>query len=268
VDDERQAGLARGLDVDAQAVLLHLGAVGGVVVVEPAFADADELRVAARATSSSTVAMGSSAALIGWVPAAQKTGHGPRRWRAPAGACRSFVQIVTMRRDTGGHGARPRLGALAVEIGEIEVAMAVDDLEWWRLGMGFGLGRARGRSGGGDGQPLGGPVEIEEHIEDERGRVKVDRLAAPGPRGEVGGKLRPGAPGGGIGGEAVEQIASSPVTMGGGVWPVAPGRASRASRRSSSASVRSKRVSAPRAPAASDSFRADVRSMPGRPDIR
>jgi hypothetical protein len=45
MDDERQARLARGRDVDAQALLLHPGAVGGVVVVEPAFADADEFRM-------------------------------------------------------------------------------------------------------------------------------------------------------------------------------------------------------------------------------
>ena len=45
MDDERQAGLPCGLDMQAQADLLHLGAVGGVVIVEPGFADADELGV-------------------------------------------------------------------------------------------------------------------------------------------------------------------------------------------------------------------------------
>ena len=37
--------LARGLDVDVQALLLPGGAVGGVVIVEPRLADADEPRM-------------------------------------------------------------------------------------------------------------------------------------------------------------------------------------------------------------------------------
>jgi hypothetical protein len=93
------------------------------------------------------------------------------------------------------------LGALAVEIGEIEVAMAVHDLEWC-VGHVSASGVRGAGSGGGNGQPRGGPVEIEEHIEDERGRVKVDRLAAGRARGEVGGQFGPGAGSGGVGGEA------------------------------------------------------------------
>ena len=45
VDDERQAGGARGLDVDAETFLLHCLRLGGVVVVEPGFPDAHELRM-------------------------------------------------------------------------------------------------------------------------------------------------------------------------------------------------------------------------------
>jgi hypothetical protein len=60
----------RGLDVQAQALLLHRLRVGGIVVVEPGLADAHELRMAGEGHSASTVASGSSAALIGWVPAA------------------------------------------------------------------------------------------------------------------------------------------------------------------------------------------------------
>ena len=70
VDDQRQAGFAGRRDMNAQALALHLGAVGGVVVIEPGFTDADKLGCSASLTNSSTVARGSSAALIGWVPAA------------------------------------------------------------------------------------------------------------------------------------------------------------------------------------------------------
>jgi hypothetical protein len=201
MDDERQACLARGGDVDAQALLLHLCAVGGVVIVQPAFADADEFRMLARATNSSTVAIGSSAALIGWVPAAQKTGHGPRQSPAPAGpdaaSCRSSPcgghrrqrpcprHRRARRRNPGNRGdsgcPRSRMVCLA-----------------WVSASGV---RGAG-SGGGNGQPLGGPVEIEKHIEDERGRVKVDRLAAPGARGQVGGQFGPCSGSGRVGGEA------------------------------------------------------------------
>jgi hypothetical protein len=222
MDDERQARLARGRDVDAQALLLHLGAVGGVVVVEPAFADADEFRV-----------LGQGDQLVdgghGLIGGAHRVGAGgPEDGIMGLGDGAHLRGLPQFRADrhhaahTGGHGPVHDLGALGVEIGEIQVAMAVDDLEWCVLhGIGR-FGRVRGAgSGGGHGQPLGGPVEIEEHIEDERGRVKVDRLAAPGPRGEVGGKLRPGAGGGGSGARRVRR-ASSPGTMGAGVWPVAP----------------------------------------------
>ena len=47
VDDERQAGLAGGFDMDQQAGLLQGLAVGGVVIIKPAFADADHLGMAA-----------------------------------------------------------------------------------------------------------------------------------------------------------------------------------------------------------------------------
>ena len=70
MDDERQPRLARRGDVDTQALLLQLGALGGVVIIEPRLADGDEFRVRGQRVSSSTRAIGSSAALIGWVPAA------------------------------------------------------------------------------------------------------------------------------------------------------------------------------------------------------
>jgi hypothetical protein len=48
-------------------------------------------------------------------------------------------------------------------------------------------------------------VDLQEHIHQKRGRVKVDRLAAPGAGGEVSGQLGPGAGGVGGGGEAGEK---------------------------------------------------------------
>ena len=46
MDDERQAGLARCLDMQAQAFLLNIGRLAGVVVIQPGFADADQARAA------------------------------------------------------------------------------------------------------------------------------------------------------------------------------------------------------------------------------
>jgi hypothetical protein len=130
-------------------------------------------------------------------------GDGAHLWApAAAGADRHHAA------HAGGHGPFHDLRALGVEIGEVQVAMAVDDLGAqlghgvsYRLGPVSGACGGQG-SGGGHGQPLRGPVEVEEHIEDERGRVKIDRLAAPCPAREVGGKLRPGARGVRVGGQA------------------------------------------------------------------
>ena len=70
MDDQRQAGLARRLDMDAQAGLLHRGAVGGVVVVKPGLADADEFRMRGQGDQVVDGGRRASAADIGWVPAA------------------------------------------------------------------------------------------------------------------------------------------------------------------------------------------------------
>ncbi len=94
VDDQRQAGLARGLDVDAQALLLHGLALGGVVVVEAGFADADELRVAGEGDKlvhrGQRFFGGAHRVGAGGVEDAR---HAPRRWRGRgvrgAGGCRS-----------------------------------------------------------------------------------------------------------------------------------------------------------------------------------
>ncbi len=46
MDDQRELGLLRGLDVEAERGFLHLGRRGRVVVVEAGLADADEFGVA------------------------------------------------------------------------------------------------------------------------------------------------------------------------------------------------------------------------------
>ena len=45
MDDEGQPRLACGFDMNTQAFLLDRGALGGVVVIEPCFTDADEFGV-------------------------------------------------------------------------------------------------------------------------------------------------------------------------------------------------------------------------------
>ena len=45
VNDQRQAGALGRLDMDAQGLLLHFCAVGGIVIVQSGFTDAHEFRV-------------------------------------------------------------------------------------------------------------------------------------------------------------------------------------------------------------------------------
>ncbi len=59
-----------GLDVDEQALFLNVLAVGGVMVIQPRFADAHKFGCCERRDQFIDTGQGSSAALIGWVPAA------------------------------------------------------------------------------------------------------------------------------------------------------------------------------------------------------
>lgn len=45
MNDQRQAGFPRGGDMEAQRLLLHVLAVGGIVVIQPGLADANEFRM-------------------------------------------------------------------------------------------------------------------------------------------------------------------------------------------------------------------------------
>jgi hypothetical protein len=127
MDDQRQPGPARRLDMDAQAFLLHGGAVGGVVVVQPVSPMPTHFGCAASATSSSTVAIGS----FGHAHRMRADGvedarHAPRRWRA-RGLVRSRVQIVTIRVTPAARRGRSRRQARRRNR-EIQMRVAVDDL--------------------------------------------------------------------------------------------------------------------------------------------
>ena len=146
MDDERQAGPARGLDMDAQAFLLHGLGVGGVVVVEPGLADADEFRV--RGQRHQLVDRGhrffGGAHRVG-AGGPEDRRHGPRRWRAPAARSRSRVEMVTMRVTPASAARATTASQLALEIGEIEVAMAVGDLRLGSCGPVHAALRSRSR---------------------------------------------------------------------------------------------------------------------------
>lgn len=49
VDDQRQARFLGGLNMDAQRGFLHLGAGGGIVVIQPCLANADHFGVLGKA---------------------------------------------------------------------------------------------------------------------------------------------------------------------------------------------------------------------------
>ena len=127
VDDEGEGGGAGGLDVEAQALLLHGGARGGVVVVEAGLADADELRVPGEGGE----LVEPRHRLLGGVhrvgaggPEDLGVGLGDGlhlRRLAEAGADRHHAG------DAGGAGAGDDGRDLAREVGEVEVAMAVDE---------------------------------------------------------------------------------------------------------------------------------------------
>jgi len=129
MDDQRQSGLLRRRDMDAQAFLLHLRGLGGVVIIEAGLADADEFRMRRQR---------------------DKIVH--RRQRL---LCRTHrmgargIEHLGVRLGDGAHGgllpkpradrhhavhtrstrARDHLVQITVEIGKVEVAMAVGDAD-------------------------------------------------------------------------------------------------------------------------------------------
>jgi hypothetical protein len=191
MDDKRQAGFLCGGDVDAERGFLNLGGVGGVMVIKARLADTHEFGM-----------LGEGDQLIdsdeGFFGRAHRVGacgvedaviaFGDR---ADAG----FVFQARADRDHAAHacraGAGNHLGQFLFEIGEIEVAVAVDEFGQrivWR--------------GGHQCSPMGERsrrlFQFQHHIHEKRGRVKVDRFAAPGALGERLGDIGPVS--GGIGG--------------------------------------------------------------------
>ena len=126
VDDQRQAGLARRRDMGAEALGL-LGARAVLVVeVEPGLADADDLGMARRLDQAVGRAL---PLLLGLVRMDAD--------RAPdvavaLGDGAHLVELVEPRADrqhagdAGGAGARQHAGLVGRELGEVEMAVAVD----------------------------------------------------------------------------------------------------------------------------------------------
>ena len=127
VDDQRQASVARRRNVDAQRRLLRLGAVDGIMIIQTAFADPDHL------------------GMIGQGNQLLKAGHRFFGDRHRVGAGGLEDQVVRLGNGADGgfvfqpgadsdhpvHANCSRAGddavAFAVEIREIEVAVAVGD---------------------------------------------------------------------------------------------------------------------------------------------
>lgn len=186
VDDQGQARPPRGLDMNAQAVLLRLRAFGGVVVIQPRLADGHEFRVIGQGhqlidgdhrfvrDAHRVGAGGVEDAVMGLGQGA----HGG--FLAQAGADGDHPP------DACGTGTIDQGCVFAVEIGKIQVAMAVGQPEG-RIGhrSGLGQGRLRGRQ----------LRQFQHHIHDQRGRVKVDRPSRAGARRQAGLRLGPDAGG-------------------------------------------------------------------------
>ena len=116
------------------------------------------------------VASGSSAACIGWVPAAQKTPGCASAMARTCGAWRSRVQIVTMR-------VTPAAAARATTASISPAKSGKSRWQWLSTRAGGGIGAlAAGEGSGRVGPRLGGRrVDLQEGIEDHLGGVKVDR---------------------------------------------------------------------------------------------
>ena len=132
----------------------------------------------ARATSASTVAIGSSATCIGWVPAAQKTPGCASAMARTCVAWRRRVQIVTMR-------VTPAAAARATTASISPAKSGKSRWQWLSTRAGGGIGLWGSEGSGSVGPRLGGRrVDLQEGIEDHLGGVKVDRAGVRGALGE------------------------------------------------------------------------------------
>jgi hypothetical protein len=129
MDDQGQLGLLGGLDMDAEGDLLNLGAIGGVVIVEARLSQADEFGVFGvghQLLDGDSRVFGGAHRVdaCGVEDALISLGNGADQ--------RLFFQLGADRDhagDTGGAGAGDYGVQFAVEIGEVEVAVAVDKFE-------------------------------------------------------------------------------------------------------------------------------------------
>ena len=183
-----------------------------VVVVEPGLADADELRVPRRGRPARRPSPSAPRRRASGGCRRRRTRPGaPRRWRgpwAPRGAgCRSSRSAAPRPRRARATSAPD----LALELGEVEVAVAVGDRR--RCGRG-GSALPQGPRAPGSGRRPDGPggrlVGFEDHIEDERCGVKVDRPGVARPSRKLDLKLGPGARGARTSGASRAASAASP----------------------------------------------------------
>ena len=127
MDHQRQAGFLRGLDMDAEAAFLNLGAFGSVVIIEPGLADRDEFLVAGQRHQ----LLHRRHRLLGRAHRMGARGIEHLVMRLGEGTHRRFVAQPGADRHHAMHarraGAGEQVGNLPVEIREIEVAVAVCD---------------------------------------------------------------------------------------------------------------------------------------------
>ena len=125
MNDQRQPGFPRGGNVNAQRRFLHIRAFGGIVVIQPGLADADEFRMRGKGHQLVNAGQGFFGGLH-WMCA---RGVKDRCVGLGHGADQRFILQPRADRYHTAHasfgGAGDDTIKLPIEIGEIEVAMAV-----------------------------------------------------------------------------------------------------------------------------------------------
>ena len=230
---------------------------GGVVVVEAGFADARRI-CGWRARATSCIDRGQrffgGAHRVG-AGGVEDARHAPRRWRARCGSLRRRVQIVTIR-------VTPAARARAITSGSSPSKSGKSRWQW--LSTSSGRVQRRASSGSPRGERARRLVDLQHHIHEKRGRVKVDRLAAPGAGGRVWARSAQARAATGSGARRASS-AASPGAASGGAVPVVPARARRARNRSIRRHDQVEaRLGAPRPAPASASASARGRSSRGR----
>ena len=128
VNDQRQAAVACGGDMDAQRLLLNGGSIGGVVVIEAGFADGDEFRMPRERYQ----LVNGDKRFFGGAHRVGACGVEDAGIGFCDGADAGFVAEPCADGDDAGDarstGAGQDIGQFAVEIGEVEMAVAVGDL--------------------------------------------------------------------------------------------------------------------------------------------